>query len=83
MSTFAFTGPAVVNGLHLERKHLIALAQEQGHAVHKHVTNNTDYLVCREEHPPNTVKFRCYLTLDNTHTLRISPERFLKKMNFL
>lgn len=85
MSSFAFSGPAIVKGIHFERKKLIALAKEQGHTVHKKVRTSTDYLVCNNGIPLNKApkKFRDYMSQYNTHTLRINTELFLIKMGFL
>lgn len=85
MTSFVFTGKAVVEGIHFQRKYLIALAKEQGHAVHKKVTEATDYLI--SDHSVldavghKTKKLAVYMK--TSHTLRITTAQFLGKMGFL
>lgn len=88
MSSFAFSGPAIVNGIHFERKKLIALLKEQGHIAHKKVRPHTDYLVCdtevfTAEVVKGSKKFKDYMSPNNTHTLRLNTETFLIRMGFL
>lgn len=85
MSSFAFSGPAIVKGIHFERKKLIALAKEQGHTVHKKVRSSTDYLVCNSTISQSKLskKFLDYMSPNNTHTLRLNTETFLIRMGFL
>lgn len=86
MYKFVFTGPAMVNGLHIERKFLIALAKEQGHQVQNKVDNTTDYLVMDGDilgFEKGTKKLKAYMKPGNVNTMRITSNRFLKKMGFL
>ena len=78
---FAFTGPAVVDGIHYERQHLIALACEKGHQVQKKVDSNTDYLVKGEvTHKTHKLKE----AKSGLHAVGIiTPKQFLQKMGFL
>jgi hypothetical protein len=82
---FAFTGPAIVKGIHYERRYLIALAKEQGHQVQNKVDLTTDFLVgdLHQSLISGTKKYKSYMKQENVHTLRISSEAFLKKMGFL
>ena len=84
---FVFTGPAVVNGIHFEREHLVALAKEQGHTVGTKIRCNTPnfgltFLVANLDFlkKKKTVK---YQTATINHVTIITPEEFLKKMGFL
>lgn len=86
---FVFTGPAIVNGLHLERKYLIALAEEKGHKVQKSVTLATDYIVCDPSKFTGTMKTKKIKDAVNIaiswpkNIKTINYEVFLKKMGFL
>ena len=78
-----FTGPAIVNGLHFERTHLIALAEEKGHHVDKSVRHNTNFLVVGGTdlyEPKITSKLKKAITLG---VPRISVEAFLEDMDFI
>jgi NAD-dependent DNA ligase len=78
---FVFTGPAKVEGLHFERKHLIALAREKGHKVQQKMWFDTDYLVANPESlKKNTLKTRQAKLLQKKV---ITPAEFLKLMDML
>lgn len=51
-----FSGKAMMNGLHIERDLLIALAEERGCRVDKRVKADTDFLVIPDEGMPSTTK---------------------------
>ena len=77
----AFTGPAIVNGIHLERKLLIDLAKEKGHTVHNRVDSTTDLLVCNYEF----LEKRKTTKVDNAAffgTTITSPHNFLQHMGY-
>lgn len=86
---FVFTGPAIVNGLHLERKYLIALAEEKGHKVQKSVTLETDYIVCDPgkftgKMRTKKVKDAVNIAVSGAKSIKtMNYEKFLKKMGFL
>lgn len=87
---FVFTGPAIVNGLHLERKYLIALASEKGHKVQKSVTSETDFIVCdpiKFTKKMKTKKITDAMKLAGASSVptikTMDYEKFLKKMGFL
>ena len=75
----AFTGPAIVENLHIERDHLVALAIERGHTVQKKVDSTTDLLVRSPEFAAKryTVKAR---NSDQFGTNCITPAQFLEMM---
>lgn len=78
----AFTGPAIVDGIHLERKHLVALAESKGHTVQSKIDAHTDCLVCCDEYfiMRSTAKLRAYGQSQRTE--RITPAEFLKRMDY-
>lgn len=82
MMRIVFTGPAKVEGIHLERKHLIALANSRGHQVQNKVDATTDWLVCSDEfiNQRTSAKLRAYGA--SARTQRITPAQFLDKMNY-
>jgi hypothetical protein len=86
---FCFTGPAIVNGMHIERKYLIDLAVEKGHVVQSKVDTTTDFLVRGTLKIPTIKSQTASKMVWNGHKVGktapkvISPEDFLKKMGYL
>jgi NAD-dependent DNA ligase len=76
-----FTGPAKVEGLHLERKYLVALARDKGHEVQTKVDASTDWLVTNEEFTAKRCT-RKMLAASQNKVTRISPAEFLKQMDY-
>lgn len=84
-----FTGPAKVEGLHIERKHLVALAVEKGHKVQNKVDTTTDILVIGAgivNKPPSewTSKVRAAVACVacSQHVKMVSPQQFLELMGY-
>lgn len=76
MSTFVFTGPATVKGMHLVRENLVNLAQSKGHRVATSLVRGTDYLVTST---PNSGS-RKNMTALRYGTKVITPEQFITMM---
>ena len=82
-----FTGPAMVQGLHIERAHLIALCKEKGVIVQNKVDKDTDFLIVNHDgatmfNEIKSKKYKAWADMEKK-VIRVNPEDFLKMVGFL
>lgn len=77
-----FTGSAKVEGLHFERKHLIALAKEKGHHVDAHLDGGTNLVVQGEPKPGHPPTQKAQMA-EKLGIEVVTPQKFLTLMGYL